>query len=202
MKRAKATLMAICFLCARAALAAAIYDGRLARARDRRRAVAAPPAPPAPGVLGGPIGQALDERTALTAIAAQQEAVASGTRKSWRGDAGAYGFVTPGAENGSCRDYTHEIFINGRPQEAKGQACRQDGEWRVDKLIACGARSPNEAHPAACVLGYRCGRWRRSAISHGATIRRNELSQRNWLAVTFHLRAEPMRATAEPRLAA
>jgi surface antigen len=92
--------------------------------------VVAPP-PPAPGVIGGVIGQSLDEKDRATAIAAQQEAVASGARKSWRGDHGAYGFVTPGAENGACRDYTHKIFINGRPQEAKGQACRQNGEWRV-----------------------------------------------------------------------
>lgn len=94
-------------------------------------AAPAPPSPPAPGVIGAAVGQALDEKDRTIAIAAQQEAVASGTRKSWRGAHGAYGFVTPGAENGSCRDYTHRVFINGRPQEAKGQACRQDGQWRV-----------------------------------------------------------------------
>jgi surface antigen len=94
-------------------------------------AVPAPPPPPAPGVVGGAIGQSLAEKDRAAAIAAQQEAVSSGSRKSWRGEKGAYGFVTPGAENGSCRDYTHKIFINGRPQEAKGQACRENGEWRV-----------------------------------------------------------------------
>lgn len=92
--------------------------------------VAAPP-PPAAGVVGGAIGQGLDEKDRSAAIGAQQQAVASGVRKSWRGDHGAYGFVTPGPESGDCRDYTHRIFINGRPQEAKGQACRQNGEWRV-----------------------------------------------------------------------
>ncbi|WP_442754725.1 hypothetical protein ACNHKD_17295 [Methylocystis sp. JAN1] len=92
--------------------------------------VAAAP-PPAPGVIGGAIGQSLTEKDRAVAIAAQQEAVSSGVRKSWRGENGAYGFVTPGAEGGACRDYTHKVFINGRPQEAKGQACRQNGEWRV-----------------------------------------------------------------------
>ncbi len=94
-------------------------------------AAAAPPAPLS-GAVGGAIGQSLAENDRAAAIAAQQEAVASGQRKSWRGERGAYGFIVPGPENGSCRDYTHRIFINGRPQEAKGQACRQsDGEWRV-----------------------------------------------------------------------
>ncbi len=93
--------------------------------------IASAPPPPAPGVVGGPIGQSLDEKDREAAIAAQQEAVSSGERKSWRGARGAYGFIVPGPELGACRDYMHRIFINGRPQEAKGQACRQNGEWRV-----------------------------------------------------------------------
>lgn len=95
-------------------------------------AVAAPsPAPPGPGVLSGAIGQSLGEKDRETATAAQQEAIASGARKAWRGERGVYGFIVPGPENGACRDYTHKIFVNGRPQEAKGQACRENGEWRV-----------------------------------------------------------------------
>ncbi len=93
-------------------------------------AVVAPP-PPAPGVIGGAFGLSLTEKDRAAAIAAQQEAVSSGARKSWRGEKGSYGFVTPSAENGPCRDYTHKIFVNGRPQEAKGQACRENGEWRI-----------------------------------------------------------------------
>ena len=31
-----------------------------------------------------------------------------------------------------CRDYTHTIYINGRPETARGTACRQpDGTWRT-----------------------------------------------------------------------
>ncbi len=92
---------------------------------------AAAPEPPQPGVVGAAVGRELDEKDRQTAIAAQQEAVSSGARKSWKGAHGAYGFVTPGAERDGCRDYTHKIFINGRPQEAKGQACRKDDGWRV-----------------------------------------------------------------------
>ena len=86
---------------------------------------------PAPGVNGTAIGQTLDETDRTAAIAAQQDAIATGTRKSWRGGKGAYGFITPGPETGGCREYTHRIFINGRPQEAKGRACQENGLWRV-----------------------------------------------------------------------
>ena len=89
------------------------------------------PAPPAPGVIGAAIGQTLDETDRTAAVAAQQEAVSSGSRKSWRGGHGAYGFITPGPETAGCREYTHRIFVNGRPQEAKGRACQENGAWRV-----------------------------------------------------------------------
>ncbi len=91
----------------------------------------AAPEPPQPGVIGALVGRELDEKDRETAIAAQQEAVSSGARKSWKGGHGAYGFITPGPETGGCRDYTHRVFINGRPQEAKGRACRKDDGWRV-----------------------------------------------------------------------
>ncbi len=87
--------------------------------------------PPAPGVIGSAIGQSLDEADRSSAITAQQDAITSGARKSWRGVRGAYGFITPGPESGGCRDYTHRIFINGRPQEARGRACQESGVWRV-----------------------------------------------------------------------
>lgn len=126
---AKATL-AMSLLCAASGLSACNSAPAPAPIVAEAPVVTAPP-PPAPGVIGGSIGQSLGEKDRATAIAAQQDAVSSGARKSWRGEKGAYGFVTPGSENGACRDYTHKIFINGRPQEAKGQACRENGEWRV-----------------------------------------------------------------------
>lgn len=126
--RAKAA-MAIALLCG--ALGVSACSSTTEPAPATAAPVVAAPPPPAPGVVGGPIGQSLDEKDRAAAIAAQQDAVSTGARKSWRGEHGAYGFVSPGPENGSCRDYSHKIFINGRPQEAKGQACRQNGEWRV-----------------------------------------------------------------------
>ncbi len=122
-------VLATSLLCSAAGLAACS-----SRPSPPAATVAVPqaaPTPPAPGVVGGPLGQLLGENDRAAAIAAQQEAVSSGTRKSWRGEHGAYGFITPGAENGVCREYAHKIFIGGRPQEAKGRACRGNGEWRV-----------------------------------------------------------------------
>ena len=127
MKHARATLMTS-FLCAAAGL-----GGCSTTAAPTPEIVDAPvaPPPPMPGVLDGPIGQRLSEKDRTAAIAAQHDAVSSGTRKTWRGDRGAYGFVTLGPVNGECREYTHRIFFNGRPAEAKGEACREHGEWRV-----------------------------------------------------------------------
>lgn len=129
MMRARAAL-AITLLCGLATLAGCSGASEPPSASVGAPAVSAPP-PPAPGAVGGPIGQALGEKDRATAIAAQQDAIASGARKSWRGERGAYGFITPGAETGDCREYTHRIFVNGRPKEAKGRACRENGEWRV-----------------------------------------------------------------------
>ena len=122
------TAFAASLLCGFAGLAACS-----ARPSPPTPVVAAPEIapPPGPGVVGGPIGQLLDQRDRAAAIAAQQEAVSSGNRKSWRGEGGAYGFITPGAETGACREYAHKIFINGRPQEGKGRACHENGAWRV-----------------------------------------------------------------------
>jgi surface antigen len=90
------------------------------------------PQPPSAGVVGTVIGQSLDDSDKERAVIAQNEAVNAGVRKAWRGAHGTYGFIVPGPENATCRDYTHKIFINGRAQEAKGQACRTpDGGWRV-----------------------------------------------------------------------
>jgi len=91
----------------------------------------AAPEPPAPGVVGTAVGRELDDKDRATAIAAQSDSVISGQRKTWKGGHGAFGFIAPGPESGGCRDYTHKIFINGRPQEAKGQACKKGDVWRV-----------------------------------------------------------------------
>lgn len=91
------------------------------------------------GIVGSEIGRALDRQDQMLAQEAEFEALErgrSGERRAWRNpDSGRYGEVVPGASyrRGSmdCRDYTHTIYIDGRPQTMRGTACRNpDGTWR------------------------------------------------------------------------
>lgn len=90
------------------------------------------------GVLGGAIGTALDERDRQRAFAAEVQALEygeAGIPVGWRGEGPKrYGTVVPGApyqtRGAKCRDYSHSIYIDGRPQIARGTACRNpDGTW-------------------------------------------------------------------------
>jgi surface antigen len=88
------------------------------------------------GVVGGSIGAQMDEADRQAAYAAQYDAVSVGQRRTWRGPDGAYGYIEPGPEayraEGYCRDYTHTIYIGGRPRVGSGLACRQpDGTWQI-----------------------------------------------------------------------
>jgi surface antigen len=87
------------------------------------------------GVLGGMIGADMDARDRERAYLAQYEAFDTGRPRRWRGD-DAYGEVIPGPTYRSrgefCREYTHTIYIGGRPREGYGTACREpDGSWRI-----------------------------------------------------------------------
>ena len=90
------------------------------------------------GVLGGAIGGTLEERDRQRAFAAEVQALEQGEPGEpvgWRSDGPKrYGTVIPGApyqlKGVRCRDYTHAIYIDGRPQTARGTACRNpDGSW-------------------------------------------------------------------------
>jgi surface antigen len=90
------------------------------------------------GILGGAIGASLDEADRQRAYAAEMQALQygdPGAPVAWRNpDSGRYGTVVAGAPYQSsgrgCREYTHTIYINGRPQTAAGVACRNpDGTW-------------------------------------------------------------------------
>lgn len=90
------------------------------------------------GILGGAMGTALDERDRQRAFAAEVQALEHGEPGipvGWRGDGPKrYGTVVPGApyqtRGAKCRDYSHSIYIDGRPQIARGTACRNpDGSW-------------------------------------------------------------------------
>ena len=90
------------------------------------------------GLVGGAIGNALDEEDRRRAYGAEIQALeygGPGAPVSWRGERGAYGTIVAGppyarGQYARCREYTHTIYIQGRPQTARGVACRNpDGSW-------------------------------------------------------------------------
>jgi surface antigen len=89
------------------------------------------------GVLGNGIGGGLDERDRQLAFSAEMRALDTGEPGEpvgWRGHPGRYGTVVPGGfyetRGTRCRDYSHTIYIDGRPQTARATACRSaDGTW-------------------------------------------------------------------------
>src|SRR5947209_1653036 len=90
------------------------------------------------GLIGNRIGAGLDDEDKQRAYAAQMQALESGrsgAAVAWRNpDSGRHGSIVPGPgyqSNGmQCRQYTHTIYIDGRPQVARGSACRNpDGSW-------------------------------------------------------------------------
>ena len=90
------------------------------------------------GVIGNNIGRQLDQQSQNAALQAEYNALErgrSGEPVTWQGNNGVYGQVVPqqsyqvGSQN--CRRYTHTIYVDGRPEQASGTACRQaDGTWR------------------------------------------------------------------------
>jgi len=90
------------------------------------------------GIVGGTIGNALDAEDRRRAYQAEMQALeygGPGAPVGWRGEHGAYGTIVAGPpypQGGyeRCREYTHTIYIQGRPQNARGVACRNpDGTW-------------------------------------------------------------------------
>lgn len=91
------------------------------------------------GVVGSSIGRELDEADRRAAMQAQYRALEYGSPGSptpWRNErTGHHGRIVPGEpykrSGRHCRDYTHTIYIDGRPETARGRACRNpDGTWR------------------------------------------------------------------------
>lgn len=89
------------------------------------------------GLVGGAIGSSLDEEDRRRAYLAEMDALENGgpgAPIAWRGTTG-YGTVVPGptyvyGAYPRCREYTHTIYIDGRPTTARGVACRNpDGTW-------------------------------------------------------------------------
>lgn len=93
------------------------------------------------GLIGGAIGNRMDAADRREARHAAQNALEknrSGTAAKWNNpDSGNYGSFTPlnslqESDGRHCREYSHQVTINGRTEQAYGTACRQpDGNWQV-----------------------------------------------------------------------
>ena len=91
------------------------------------------------GIVGSEIGRSMDKQDRLLAQQAEYAALEegeSGNPRRWRNpDNDHYGDIVPSRpyKRGSvdCRDYTHTIYIDGKPRTMRGTACRNpDGTWR------------------------------------------------------------------------
>ncbi|HET6522329.1 MAG TPA: RT0821/Lpp0805 family surface protein [Geminicoccaceae bacterium] len=92
------------------------------------------------GLLGSELGKSLDRADQVHAAQTTNVALESnrtGQPSSWRNpDSGAYGTVTPTrtyqTAGRDCREFRHEIFVDGRTETVYGTACREpDGTWRT-----------------------------------------------------------------------
>ena len=89
------------------------------------------------GLIGGQIGANLDAEAQRRAYFAEQQALSAPPGRPVRWDSDdAYGeviaFEPARTSRGFCREYTHTIYVGGRPQQGYGTACRQpDGSWQI-----------------------------------------------------------------------
>ena len=93
------------------------------------------------GLLGGAVGNALDQRDKELARKQAQDSLENsqvGHSSQWQNpDSGNSGSFTPTrtyqTESGRyCREYTQEILVGGEKHESYGTACRQpDGSWQI-----------------------------------------------------------------------
>ena len=88
------------------------------------------------GFLGNQIGARMDEQDRQYYYAAQYQSLETGAPQRWSNpQSGIYGDVVTGSpyvvNNSQCREYTNTVYIDGRPEVARGTACRNpDGTWR------------------------------------------------------------------------
>lgn len=91
------------------------------------------------GVIGSSVGSRLDEADRRVAMQAQYRALeygAPGTATPWRNPQnGHHGTIVPNkpyqTAGRHCREYTHTIYVDGRPETLRGRACRNtDGSWQ------------------------------------------------------------------------
>jgi surface antigen len=91
------------------------------------------------GLLGGAIGNRLDQRDKELAMKQAQQSLNTGQSGSWQNpDSGNSGTFTPTrtyqeSDGTTCREYKHEVVIDGKTEQATGTACRQaDGTWKKE----------------------------------------------------------------------
>ncbi|MDX2264612.1 MAG: RT0821/Lpp0805 family surface protein [Hyphomicrobiales bacterium] len=91
------------------------------------------------GIIGNQIGRDLDEEERRRAMDAEYHALEYGRDyepRRWNSSrAGRYGVIKPGRrysyESMTCREFEHEVYIDGEPEVMRGRACRQrDGTWK------------------------------------------------------------------------
>ncbi len=93
------------------------------------------------GLVGGAIGNHLDQRDKELAIQAANNAfenARTGEASTWRNpDSGNSGSITPtrtyqAPSGGYCREYQQDIIVGGETHKSYGTACRQpDGSWKI-----------------------------------------------------------------------
>jgi surface antigen len=93
------------------------------------------------GWAGSEVGKSLDRADQAHASQAEYDALEynrSGQQQSWSNpDSGHHGYVTPESTYQNsygqyCREYSHTVYIGGKPERAYGTACRQaDGNWEI-----------------------------------------------------------------------
>lgn len=92
------------------------------------------------GLMGADVGLSLDDADRAIALKAEYESLEygrAGQPTVWRGRSGDNrGEISVGqtyqVNRLDCREYTHNLWIGGRPRVIKGTACRDpDGAWRV-----------------------------------------------------------------------
>ncbi len=85
-------------------------------------------------------GQSLDKSDQMAVAEAQKQALRSkglGVSIAWQNEeTGRHGRVRPGPvyqiNDTTCREFTHEMILNGVPLSSRGTACREaDGSWKT-----------------------------------------------------------------------
>lgn len=91
-------------------------------------------------IIGGQLGKALDQNDRNMVAQTTHntlETIPPYQPAQWRNsESGHYGEVTAGPtyqQNGyDCRPFTQTVFIDGKAETARGNACKQaDGSWKV-----------------------------------------------------------------------